>query len=404
MKKILFVINTLGCAGAETALLTFLRKLSADKSLEISLYILTGQGELISQVPDNIIIKNKKYADCSVLSSKGRRTLGITVFKSFFSNGRFFRKTGYAFRLFLSMVKNKKIQPDKLFWRILSDGGMKMEETYDMAVAYLEGGAAYYVADHVKAHRKVSFIHIDYESAGYTKEMDKDCFLKMDQIFAVSDEAKTHFLNVYPEYSEKTAVFHNLIDQDKIIRMSKEKGGFSDDYKGIRLLTVGRLTYQKAYDIAIEALHIVRSKGYDVRWYILGEGDQRSFLEKKAASFGLKNDFLMPGAAKNPFPYYKQADIYVHATRFEGKSIAIQEAQTLGCTILASDCNGNREQIKQDEDGILCSLDPQIIADNIIKLINDPEKRKRLSCNASRKITASDEELNIFLKLLDFQK
>ena len=67
----------------------------------------------------------------------------------------------------------------------------------------------------------------------------------------------------------------------------------------------------------------------------------------------------MPGAVANPFPYFKQSDIYVHASRFEGKSIAIQEAQTLGCAIIASDCNGNREQIIDGEDGLLCELTPE---------------------------------------------
>ena len=77
-------------------------------------------------------------------------------------------------------------------------------------------------------------------------------------------------------------------------------------------------------------------------------------LEKQREELGLTGDFLMPGAVANPFPYFKQSDIYVHASRFEGKSIAIQEAQTLGCAIIASDCNGNREQIIDGEDGLLC--------------------------------------------------
>lgn len=55
-----------------------------------------------------------------------------------------------------------------------------------------------------------------------------------------------------------------------------------------------------------------------------------------------------------PYPYYRQTDIYVHATGYEGKSIAIQEAQTLGCAIVASECN--REQITDGEDGFCARL------------------------------------------------
>lgn len=101
---------------------------------------------------------------------------------------------------------------------------------------------------------------------------------------------------------------------------------------------------------------IWRMTGYALRWYVLGEGDERAALERQIAELGLKNDFLLLGCGGKPYPYYQQCDIYVHATRFEGKSIAIQEAQTLGCAIIASDCNGNREQIVPDEDGLLCEL------------------------------------------------
>ena len=74
MKKILFVINTLGRAGAETALLELLRRLDAEE-YEISLYVLLGQGEMISQVPQRVHVKNKKICTASVLSGAGRRKL-----------------------------------------------------------------------------------------------------------------------------------------------------------------------------------------------------------------------------------------------------------------------------------------------------------------------------------------
>lgn len=141
-------------------------------------------------------------------------------------------------------------------------------------------------------------------------------------------------------------------------------------------MTVGRLTYQKAYDIAVDAMKLVKNAGCKARWYVLGEGNERRMLERKIAHLGLTSDFLLLGATKNPYPYYVNADLYVHATRFEGKSIAIQEAQTLGCPVIASDCNGNREQIENEKDGLLCELTPQAIADSILFLAKNPQIRK----------------------------
>lgn len=109
---------------------------------------------------------------------------------------------------------------------------------------------------------------------------------------------------------------------------------------------------------------------------------------------------MLLGAVKNPFPYYAQTDLYIHATRFEGKSIAIQEAQTLGCAVIASDCNGNREQIADGQDGILCELTPKAVADSIVRLLNNEEERKRLGRAAAEKSTVWDQELKMLLELL----
>lgn len=390
MKKILFVINTLGGAGAETALIELLNNLDTNK-YEVSLYVLLGQGELLGRLPPKLILLNKSFNVSSVLSKEGRRALMRSVSRTFLKNGHLLHKIAVLIKNTVSAIKNGRVQIDKILWRPIAEGGERFEQTYDLAVAYIEGGAAYYVADYVKARKKAVFVHIDYENSGYTKIMDRDCYEKMDKIFTVSDEVREHFLCVYPEYSKKTKVFHNIINRESILKRAQEKGGPADDYDGIRLLTVGRLTYQKGYDIAVDAMALIKAAGYRVRWYVLGEGSERAALEKKIARLNLKKDFFLVGAVKNPFPWYAGTDIYVHATRFEGKSIAIQEAQVLGRAIVASDCNGNREQIICGVDGLLCPLTPEGIKEAVIELINDADKRKRLAAAAAKKQTVQQD-------------
>ncbi len=220
------------------------------------------------------------------------------------------------------------------------------------------------------------FIHIDYESAGYTRELDQGCYEDYDKIYTVSEEVRSHFLAFYPEYEGKTDVFHNIINKEEILRKAGEGGGFADGYEGFRILSVGRLTWQKAYDVAIEAMKILKDKECQIRWYVLGEGDQRKKLEKKIKKLDLQDDFRLLGAVDNPYPYYVQTDLYVQAGRYEGKSIAIQEAQVLGCAVIASDRSGNREQIVDGEDGMLCELSPEAVAENVEKLYRDEEKRR----------------------------
>lgn len=320
MKKVLFVINTLGGAGAEKALLELLKKFP-EKEYDVSLYVLLAQGELIHQIPEHVKVLNNSYSDASVLSKKGKRILNRKIFKRLFVRGAVFKNLGYMLRNMATMLKKRKLYPDKLLWRVMADSAQVIDGHYDMAVAFLEGGSTYYIHDHIRADRKVTFLHVDYSYAGYSRSLDRDCYLNFDRVFTVSDEVKKSFLEVYPECRSYTGVFHNLLDNEEIIRKSKLAGGFEDAYDGKRILTVGRLTAQKAYDIAI------------------------------------------------------------------------QEAQILGCTLLVSDCSGNREQVIDGVDGKMCQLTPEGISAGIEELLSDEEKCREYGKKASEKLTAEKEDV-----------
>lgn len=398
-KSILFVMNTLGLAGAETALIELLKNLEG--SYEVDLYVLMGQGELASKLPPKVNLLNKKFNTCSVHSGKGRLHMVCTVLKALFSRATIFRLSPYLCANLWAMLKRHRVQFDKLLWRALSDGGMRIRKEYDLAVSFIEGGAAYYVADHVKAKKKAAFIHIDYAQAGYTRKLDRDCYLQFDVLFPIAEEIKKKFLQIYPECADRTYIFHNMINRDMILERAAAGEGFADDYQGVRILTVGRLTKQKAYPVAIEAMRLLKDSGCRARWYVLGEGEERRALERMIAEDGLEKDFILMGAAENPFPYYKQTDLYVHATSYEGKSIAVQEAQVLGCAIIASDCTGNREQVVDGTDGILCELSPQAVRDAILMLLRDDSLRDRLRHAAAGKRITYEEDIKLLTNILN---
>ncbi len=401
--RILFVINTLGQAGAETALLSLLQTLAREKGearYEISLYVLTGQGEMASRLPADVRLLNKKYREESVLTAKGRKYLKKTVLKAMFTRGTVVKLFPYLVKNTCAMLGKKRLLPDKLLWRVLSDGGMVLPEEYDLAVSYLEGGAAYFVADHVKAAKKAAFIHVDYEKAGYTRALDKDCYLAFDKIFTVSDEVREAFLKAYPELPDKTEVFHNILNKEEIVRRAEEGEGFTDGFTGMRLLSVGRLTAQKAFEVSVDAMKRLKDAGKNVRWYVLGEGGQRKKLQEQIDALGLTEDFILYGAVNNPYPFMKQADIYVHASRFEGKSIAIQEAQILGKPMVVSDCSGNREQVCHGRDGLMCGLTPDSLAENIMLLLEDEALRGKLGAAAAKKNADAAEEIQKLLSML----
>jgi glycosyltransferase involved in cell wall biosynthesis len=392
VKKILFVINTLGRAGAEMALMEMLANIDRT-GYEVSLFVLSGQGELIHDLPDHVRLLNETFDDTPVLSAEGTRRLVKNLIRSGLRSGALFYRLPYLIKNTFVMLRRKNFSLNKLMRRLLADGAARFSEEYDLAIAYLEGGAAFYVDEYVNAKKKAAFIHVDYNRAGYNRCLDNDTYLRFDRIFTVSDEVRTAFLQTYPECEDRTQIFHNMLNRKCILEKAAQAGGFSDGYDGFRILTVGRLYAQKALEVSIEAMKLLKESGIRARWYVLGEGEERKRLEKLIRRYHLEEDFLLLGATDNPYPYFAQTDLYVHASRFEGKSIAIQEAQILGCPIIVSDCSGNREQVIHEKDGLVCVLSPQGIRDAVLRLYRDTGLRERLGKEAAHRSQVSDNEL-----------
>ena len=403
-KDILLVINTLGRAGAETALVALIKRLDKEK-YNIYLYVCLGQGELIRDIPDYVTILNKDYDESSVLTADGKRRLKERVCQMLFTRWAAFRNIPYIISNAVhNLMEHRKVGADKLLWSVVADVGAACagDRHYDLAIAYIEGASAYFVDRYVKADKKAGFIHVDYGMAGYSRRLDRECYDRFDKIFTVSDEVKDSFLKVYPECEEKTEVFHNLIDIDSV-KVKAEMfvpDDITSDSQQMKILTVCRLTRQKALEVSIGAMKILKDKGINAVWYVVGDGPERKKLSDLIIQYDVADRFILLGNRDNPYPYYKACDIYVHATKYEGKSIAIQEAQIIGLPIIASDCSGNREQIMDGVDGILCEFSGEGVAHAITDMMQNRQKWDVYCKNANEKVCDNSSELNRLYELL----
>ena len=395
MKKILFVINTMGRAGAEKSLIELLKVFDKGQ-YEIHLLSLIGRGEMFNEVPEGIKVLNKRR-DCRPLLG-AKKYLFAVVLKSIFARFNFLRLALYLVVNLFVQIKRRRIQWDKLLWRVVSEGALIPKDHYDVAIAYLEGGAAHFVADRVNADKKAVFVHIDYNKAGYNKHLDHGCFDKLDQIYIVSKEAKKSFLDVYPQYSKKVHLFNNIVNPEEIKDLSIKKTAFQDDFKGTRIVTVARLHNQKAIDLMIPAFAKLKAMGYPLRWYVIGDGELRGKLEQLIDELDVKGEFILLGSKKNPYPYIRESDLYVQVSRYEGKSIAIQEAQVLGKAIVASDCSGTREQIKHMENGILVKAEVDDIVDGIRMVLDDNELKKKLEKTNRKVLFYRKQNINLLYR------
>jgi glycosyltransferase involved in cell wall biosynthesis len=189
------------------------------------------------------------------------------------------------------------------------------------------------------------------------------------------------FIGTGPTYlhmpnSVDTAVCQSL--------MQHIQAGFPDDsIASPHILALGRLEYQKGFDILLEAMTIILQKK-PWKLVVVGEGSEGYNLKAKAKALEIADSIIWFGAQSNPFPFYKWADIVVVPSRYEGFPNVPLEAMACGCAVICTDCmTGPRELTQNGRVGILVPTDyPGAIASAIIKLGNDPDEYSALGKKA----------------------
>ena len=185
--------------------------------------------------------------------------------------------------------------------------------------------------------------------------VDEIVYRIADKVIAVSDEIKEIIMKTFRLDDSKILVLKNGIIWDKdTIKPAKLEPEFHLKPDTTILISVGSLTYQKAYDVLIRAIANLTKEGYDnILVLIVGEGEERLGLESLIQEMKLERWIKLLGLKKNVISLLKASDIFVMPSRYEGLSIAMIEAMACGLPIVASDAPGLNIYIKNNKSGLL---------------------------------------------------
>lgn len=150
-----------------------------------------------------------------------------------------------------------------------------------------------------------------------------------------------------------------------------------------KILSIGRFTYQKGFDLLINLLVRPLEMFPDWSVEIVGDGEERESLEGLILSLGLKDRVLLLRPTKNVLELYLNSSIYAMTSRYEGLPLVLLEAKACGLPIIAYDCPTGPKEIIKENDGILIDmLNSDIFEDNLILLMANFELRKKLGASA----------------------
>ena len=297
-KKILFVIDSLICAGAEKSLVSLLNQLDYDR-FEIDLQLFFYGGEFEQFLPEEVNLLTPLMYTRFLNSGCSRRLL--SCFNDTKARRMLQAKWTFSYQLRTQKPLNN-IKIARLYWESISNSIENNPKEYDFAIAYAQGVPTFYVVDKVKALRKFGWVNVSYHLSGYEKSYQSRFYQMLDGIVTVSDSAYEVFRLVYPEFAEKMRVLRDIVDTDLITKLSVQDNGYNDNFQGVRILTVARLNkHQKGYDIALEACRLLKERGIKFKWYALGRGNYEQEMRTYIANNNLDNDFILLGTTANPY-------------------------------------------------------------------------------------------------------
>lgn len=363
------MMDSLTCGGAEKSLVSLLPLLDYGK-IDVTLMLVERGGVFECYVPKQVKV--------------------VTLPKPTSLRMKWAR-IGCSLQLRINKIFGKKEHGAETIWKYTGNAFPALKDSYDYAFAYQQGFPTYYIANKVHAIKKYSWVNVDMMKAGYNVDFNAVFYEKYTNIIGVSDAVHINLVNQgYVSDASKVLTIYDILNPQLIRKMSQESG-FDDNFKGIRLVTVGRMTPQKSYDLAVLAAEELRERGYKFRWSFVGNGVSRSLIEKLIAERNLEGYIELLGEKANPYPYMAACDIYVQTSSFEGFGLTVTEARILGKAEICTNFPSAYNQITDGETGLICDMNPKAVADKIELLITNADLKAKLESNVAKEVNNTAE-------------
>lgn len=359
--------------GAERSFIGLAEALSSEKA-EINLFLYQQKGEFLKDLPTQVkllpeIPTYRAYTEpILTLLKHGKIHLAATRLLAKLAVRLYgvFSKEPVGTWTYMQYI-SKFLQP--FLPRIPGE--------YNLAVQYL--GVADTLVNKVTAESKAAWNHTDYTAQHANYKLDTFVYERVNFIVSVSENCTEVFKKIYPRFSRKAVTIENCLARDLIERRSLlPANGMHREAGETILLSVGRFCEAKNFEAIPKICIALLKQGLSVRWYILGYGDREKQLRDAVQDMHMEDFVIFLGKKENPYPYMRLCDIYVQPSLYEGKCVAVREAQLLGKPVVIADFPTAHSQLKNNTNGIIAPKDPQRFAAVLAGLIRDKTKQEKL--------------------------
>ena len=361
MKKLLFINGHLNTGGVEKSLLDILKHLDYEK-FDVDLLLLEELGDYASEIPEQVHVQLRclKNTYGSVTAS----LLRCIRQRDWFC---------FQMRLIFLMMKLFGQKNIRLARKLLSGN-----QHYDCVIGFRSGICTQIAAFAVNAGKRITWWHhgeINVECSSYL-EAANAC----DQIAVVSEACRGMLADAFPTLEQKLTIVPNMLDIDSIRRKAEafQPYGQADV---LHIVTLCRLSPEKRIENAIFAAQKLKAAGIAYLWHLVGGGSIDSDLRQQAEAAGVSDVFLFEGNQPNPYPYLKNADLFVHPSYVESQGIVVLEAMALGLPCVVTKSLGPCEFIEDGVNGILTEQSPESLAEKVMEILTDQKLYEQIKMN-----------------------
>lgn len=391
LKKSILIVFTgsMELGGIERSLLGLLDAIDYDY-YDVDLFLYGHRGPLFSLINPkvNILPEVKELAYL-------RESLKEKIFHGCFYSA--------ALRVRDEIFNRFHIKREKRSWaQVMRKYAPKLDKHYDMAISFFLPFD--YILEKVFADVKVGWIHTDYSNEKVNLEELEYQYNRVDKIVAVSEQCKKVFIKLFPQFENKTVVIENILSKSYIFQQAQKTVDMIQSGKNAErksLLSIGRFCEAKNFDNIPDICKRILQEGCEIKWYLIGYGNDEELIRQKIAEAGMENHVIILGKKENPYPYIKMCDMYVQPSRYEGKCIAVREAQILGKPVVITSYATAGSQLEDDVDGVIVPMDSEGCAREISSLLKNDEKISMLSRNCCMRDYTNVNEIEKVYSLME---
>lgn len=216
--------------------------------------------------------------------------------------------------------------------------------------------------------------------------MRRFAYMVSDVTIALTMQSVDDYIKIFKAKKEKLRCIYNPIE------FEQKTGAYNKESK--KLVTAGRLSEEKGFDLLVEVACILREKNSDWKWDIWGDGSMMEMIAEKIQEYHLNDYIFLKGKTSNMEDKYKEYAMYVLPSYREGLPMCLLEAQANQLPIVSFDIyTGPREIVSDNKNGFLIEpYDIEKMAERIDELLSSPSKREEFSLNSQVNIGKFDKQ------------